>query len=193
MYHFFLECESLFLRHRKSGKCIATGELVYQKTHAKPYFAVMIDNCLNSSAQFRYLENELLHNIDKNGTLVSPQPKNENYKHRWAVYKGIRGSGITYQSISIHRLKQTDAGRLLFYNRKDPVCAEPQTTYVIRKKICDKNIQSFTFGKMNSLSYLVDENFVYCIILLQAFNFYVSGCMLNIFAITKHLLQKRIK
>ena len=164
MYHFFLECESLFLRHRKSGKCIATGELVYQKTHAKPYFAVMIDNCLNSSAQFRFLENELLHNIDKDGTLVSPW-SDKNYRHRWAIFKGIHGFGITYQNRPIHRLKQTDAGRLLFYNMPHPVCAEPQTTYVIRKKTCDKNIQLFTFGKWNSLSYLVDKKFVYCLIL----------------------------
>ena len=175
MHHFFLECNSLFLRHRKSGKCIATGELVYQREHAKPYFAVMIDNCLNSSAQFRFLENEIVHNIDKGGTLVSPRPteKNYEYKHRWAIYKGIEDSGITYQSDTSHRLKQTDAGRLVFYNMPDPVCAEPQTTYVIRKKTCDKNIQRFTFGKWNSFSNLVDKNFVYCIILLQVLIFCV--------------------
>ena len=134
---------------------------MYRKTHAKPYFAVMIDNCLNSSAQFRYLENELLHNIDKDGTLVSPRSTDKSYKHRWAIYKGIHGSATTYQSNSIHRLKQTDDGRLLLYNIADPVCAEPQTTYVIREKVCDKNIQKFTFGKWNSLSYVVDKNFVY--------------------------------
>ena len=116
----------------------------------------MIDNCLSSGAQFRYLENELLHNIDKDGTLVCPWP-NQSYRHRWAIYKGLRGSGITYQSKSIHRLKQTDAGRLLLYNMANPVCAEPQTTYVIGKKTCDKNIQRFTFGKWYLLSYLVDE------------------------------------
>ena len=149
MHHLFLECESLFLRHRETGKCIATGQLVYKAAHAKPYFAVMIDNCLNSSAQFSYLETELLHNIDKDGTLVSPPAINKAYKHRWAIYKGIRGSGLTYQNNSIHRLKQTD-GRLLLYNMKEPVCAEPQTTYLIRNKMCDKNIQKFTFGKLNS-------------------------------------------
>ena len=204
MYHFFLECDSLFLRHGKSGKCIATGELVYQRKHAKPYFAVMIDNCLNSSAQFRFLENELLHNIEKDGTLVCPWP-DKSYKHRWAIYKGLRGPGITYQSKSIHRLKQTDAGRLLLYNMANPVCAEPQTTYVIRKKACDKNIQRFTFGKWYLLSYLVDEKFVYCIILPQAFIFCApAGCLkrnishacsheeysMHDKGITKHLLQK---
>ena len=167
----------------------------------------MTDNCLNSSAQFRYLENELLHNIDKDGTLVCPLEK-KSYKHRWAIYKGLHGFGTTYQSKSIHRLKQTDDGRLLLYNMADPVCAEPQTTYVIRKKICDKNIQRFTLGKCYLLSYLVDETFVYCIIFPQAFIFSVSACCLkrnifhacsfpmsnipmNIFTITKHLLQKR--
>ena len=123
--------------------------MVYQQTHAKPYFAVMIDNCLDFSAQFRFLENEILHNIDKGGTLVSPRPTEENYeyKHRWAIYKGIEDSGIKFQSDSSHRLKQTDAGRLLLYNRTDPVCAEPQTTYVIRNTTCDEKFQRFTFGK----------------------------------------------
>ena len=148
MYNFFLECESLFLRHGETGKCIATGQLVYKKEHAKPYFAIMIDNCLNSSAQFRYLETELLHNNDKGGTLVSPLPTDTNYKRRWAIYKGMQGPGLTYQSNSFHRLRQTDAGHLLLYNMADPVCAEPdnETTYVIRNQICDKSGQRFTFG-----------------------------------------------
>ena len=143
---FFLECESLFLRHRETGKCIATGELVYEATHAEPYFAVMIDNCLNNSAQFRYLETELLHSIDRDGTLVSPLATDRHYKRRWVIYRGIQTSGPIYQRSAIHRLKQTDAGRLLLYNMADPVCAEPRTTYVIRNRICDKNIQRFTFG-----------------------------------------------
>ena len=147
MFCFFLECESLFLRHRKSGKCIAAGELVYKRKHVEPYFAVMIDNCLKPSAQFRYLQNELLHNIDKDGTLVSPLAKHKIYERRWAIYKGIRGYGLKYQNSSIHRLKQTD-GRLLLYYMKKPVCAEPQTTYVIRNKTCNIKIQRFTFGKI---------------------------------------------
>ena len=74
------------------------------------------------------------------------QRKTKPTKRRWAIYKGMRGSGLTYQNNSIHRLKQT-GGRLLLYNMTDPVCAEPNTTYVIRNKTCDNNIQRFTFGK----------------------------------------------
>ena len=148
MTNFFLECESLFLRHRKTGKCIAAGDLVYKVEHAKLFFSIMTENCLKPIAQFRYLESELLHNIENNGTLVSPAD-NAAYKHRWAIYKGIQSTGLAYQNSLIHRLKQTDAGRLLLYNMKEPVCAEPQTTYVIRNKTCNAKIQRFTFGKLN--------------------------------------------
>ena len=58
------ECENLFLRHKNSGKCITTAKLVYKiPDYAKSYFAVMTDNCLNSSAQFRYVDNELSDNF----------------------------------------------------------------------------------------------------------------------------------
>ena len=61
--------------------------------YAKPYFAVMTDNCLNSSAQFRYLNSELLHNTEKDGTLVSPR-FGANFKNRWSVYHGISDRSV---------------------------------------------------------------------------------------------------
>lgn len=146
----FLECKSLFLRHEGTRKCIAAGELLNKNTRKKLlYFAVMTDNCLNSSAQFRYLENELLHNIEKDGTLASPVPEYQRNHNRWVVYKGLRDNAPAYQNKAVHRLEQTDAGSLRLYSMKKPVCAEPEsgTTYVKRNKTCNEDIQKFTFGK----------------------------------------------
>ena len=143
-----LESENLFLRHNKSGKCITTGKLVYNNPdHAIPYFAVMTDNCLNSSAQFRYLETELLHNIDKDGTLASPLPANTFYNCSLAVYHGVSKNGLNYQKSLDHRLKQTDAGSLFFHNMRIPVCAAPETKFIKRSTTCDRKSQDFTFGK----------------------------------------------
>ena len=144
----YSECENLFLRHTKSGKCIATGKLVYSKpNHAKPYFAVMTDNCLNSSAQFRFVDNELLHNIKKDGTLISPLPSNTLYKSRLAVYHGVSRMALDYEKSDDHRLKQTDAGSLFFYNMMTPVCAAPKTKFIKTNTTCDGESQDFTFGK----------------------------------------------
>ena len=119
---------------------------MYNKSdHAKPYFAVMTDNCLNSSAQFRYVDNELLHNIKKDGTLVSPLPNT--YKSRLAVYHGVSKKGLHYQKSVEHRLKQTDAGSLFFYNTRTPACAAPKTKFIKRNTACDEASQDFTFGK----------------------------------------------
>ena len=115
--------------------------------HAFPYYVVMTDNCLDDKAQFRYLDTELLHNIGRKGTLVSP--KESNYKSRLAVYKGVSKSGERYQKDAFNRLKQTAAGSLIFYNRSNPVCAEPESLseYVLKKTYCNKRQQKFTFGK----------------------------------------------
>jgi hypothetical protein len=107
----------------------------------------MTDDCLDDKAQFRYLDTELLHNIEKEGTLVSSS--NKNYKSRWSVYKGVSTNGILYQDDATHSLKQTDAGSLFFYKRDDPVCAEsePSSQYLLRKTYCNKTQQEFTFGE----------------------------------------------
>ena len=145
----FKGCQNLFLRHTLTGKCIARSEkLVYNNSnYAFPYYVVMSDNCLDNKAQFRYLDSQLLHNIEMNGTLVSPI---ENYyKARWVVYKGVASPAKTYQTNLIHRLKQTTAGSLHFYNMKTPACAEPSSTYLLTKTYCNKSQQDFTFGKLN--------------------------------------------
>ena len=143
-----LESENLFLRHTKSGKCIRTGKLVYNNPrHAKPYFVVMTNNCLNPRAQFRYVDNELLHNIEKGGTLVSPLPSNKLFNSSLAVYHGVSKDSLNYQKSDDHRLKQTDAGSLFFHTMVTPVCAAPETKFIKRSETCDREGQDFTFGK----------------------------------------------
>ena len=118
---------------------------MYNTPHyALPYFVVMTDNCLDDKAQFRYLDSELLHNIEKDGTLISPYQPTV-YKSRWAVYKGISSEAKGSQRNTKHRLKQTDAESLFLYNMN--VCAEPSTKYVLRKMYCNTTEQEFTFGK----------------------------------------------
>ncbi len=147
--YLFSECQSLFLRHTPSGKCITRSEeLVYNDpTHALPYFVVMTENCLDVKAQFRYVNSELLHNIEKEGTLISPPPSHKGYMSRWAVYKGVSGTAKTSQNSTDNYLKQTDAESLFLYNMN--VCAEPSTKYVMRKTHCNTAKQTFTFGKRN--------------------------------------------
>ena len=116
-------------------------------SYAFPYFVIMTNNCLNDKAQFRYLNTELLHNIEKGGTLVS-SPNTEDYHDRWAVYKGVKSAAITYQNSTKHRLKQTATGSLSFYSITKPVCAEANSSskYLLRKLYCNKRQQDFTFG-----------------------------------------------
>ena len=76
-YFLFAGCESLFLRHTQSGDCIAAGSQISNTNNSRRYWAEMVNNCLNVSAQFRYLDTELLQNIKTGGTLVSKN-KNEN-------------------------------------------------------------------------------------------------------------------
>ena len=112
---------------------------------SKAYFAVMTYNCLNASAQFRYLDSALLHNIERDGTLASPPFKE--YKSHLAVYHGVSAFLKRYQNSALHLLKQTNAGSLLFYHKYQLVCAEPKTTYINRNKKCNTKEQEFTFGK----------------------------------------------
>ena len=120
----------------------SSEELVYNiPDHAIPYFVVMIDDCLDHKAQFLYLNNtQLLHNIEKGGTLMSDTGS---YKSRWAVYKGVSETALTAQKSQKFYLKQTTHGSLT----QDNICAEPETKYVKRTSYCDKNNQQFTFGK----------------------------------------------
>ena len=138
----FIECDGLFLRHTASGKCITRSEeLVYDKPlQAFPYFVVMTDNCLDHKAQFLYLNNtELLHNIEKKGTLLSTGGV---YKSRFAVFKGVGTKQLVTQKNPRFNLKQTTDG----YLTQDNICAEPGTQYLNRKR-CGGTNQQFTFGK----------------------------------------------
>ena len=139
----FIDCQGLFLRHTESGKCITrSDELVYDDPdYALPYFVVMTDNCLDDKAQFLYLNNtELLHNIEKEGTLMSDIGR---YKSRWAVYKGISKVALATQNSPMFNLKQTARGSLA----QDKICAKPEIKYVKRSSDCDRANQQFTFGK----------------------------------------------
>ncbi|CAB4005117.1 ---NA---, partial [Paramuricea clavata] len=139
-------CRGFFLRHTQSGKCITgSDKRVLNVTSGLSYYVVMTDNCLNVSGQFRYRDNEMLQHIETKGTLVAPPDKM--YHSRWAVYKGVSPSGESYQSNPVHRLKQTAAGSLQFY-QKGTVCAEPSKPYVLSKTYCDKLKEQFTFGSV---------------------------------------------
>ena len=142
----FSDCQSLFLRYTQSGKCITRSEeLVYDASSwALPYYVVMTDNCLDDKAQFRYLDSELLHNIEKDGTLISPDQPTV-YNSSWAVYKGVSATAKNNQKSAENRLKQTDAESLFLYNMN--VCAKPSTGYVLRERYCNTAKQKFTFGK----------------------------------------------
>ena len=126
-----------------SGKCISRSEeLVYDYPNwAFPYFVVITDNCLDHKAQFLYLNNtELLHNIEKGGTLMSATGS---YRSRWAVYKGVNRKALAFQKSQTFYLKQTTHGSLI----QDNICAEPEIRYVKRRSYCNKTSQHFTFGK----------------------------------------------
>jgi hypothetical protein len=142
-------CQNIFLRHTDSGKCITSSEeLVFNNpTWALSYFVVMTDNCLNVSAQFRYLDSALLHNIEKEGTLLSTT--DSLFLGRLSVYKGVAATAILHQNNAEYRLKQTDSGSLFFYDTSQNVCAEPSTKYVLRNATCDTENQKFSFGKLN--------------------------------------------
>ena len=149
----FIDCQGVFLRHTKSGKCITRSEeLVYNyPSYALPYFVVMTDNCLDLKAQFRYLNPELLQNIESGGILMTSTTNS--YKDRWAVYKGVSSGAKKVQNSQNHYLKQTNSNSLSLYNLG--VCAEPsinsKTSYVMRTAIsqCNEIKHEFTFGKWN--------------------------------------------
>ncbi len=94
----------------------------YNISHELPYYVVMTNNCLDDKAQFRYLDSELLQNIGTGGTMLSSS-SDKLYSNRIGVYKGISPSEIAFQNNLKHRLKQTPAGSLCFYQQS--LCAEP--------------------------------------------------------------------
>ena len=151
----FIDCYGFFLRHTESGKCITRSEeLVYDnKGYALPYFVVMTDNCLDVRAQFRYLNPELLQNIESGGILMTSP--SWDYRSRWVVYRGVSSSAKRTQYGKNHYLKQTNFTSLSLYNLG--VCAEPsinsKNSYVMKTAItqCNETKHEFTFGKWNAL------------------------------------------
>lgn len=66
----------------------------------------------------------------------------------WFVYYGKDKSAKTFKAREDHKLKQTPTGSLWFYRKPKWVCAEPNpSTCVERKLYCDKKQQFFSFGK----------------------------------------------
>lgn len=142
----FSDGQTLFIRDTDSGKCITRAEELpcANSSYALPYFVVMTDNCLNISAQFSYRDTELLKNIEKNGTMVSPSDKI--CQNRPSVFKGVSHAAVDFQNKKEHSLKQTNDGTLLFYRMNASVCADVTPAYVIRNTTCDTKKQRFTFG-----------------------------------------------
>jgi hypothetical protein len=114
------------------------------RSQALPYYAYLTDNCLVKRAQFRYLSSELLHNIATGGTLVYSST-NKDGRDYWAVYKGNSTSGNNYQKKMEHRLKQTAAGSLSFYQKN--ICAGLSGLYLLGTSCNTGQQQKFTFGK----------------------------------------------
>ncbi len=145
----FAGCQSFFLRHTQSGKCIAAGSLIFEDKWATRYWVEMVDNCLDEKAQFRYLDSNLLQNINTGGTLTSAYQDNK-YQQRLFIYDGkINTTGINLENKNEHRVKQTDAGSLFLYDTAVNSCAQPNGIYVDQKKDGCSNAteQKFTFGK----------------------------------------------
>ena len=151
----FVGCESFFLRHTKSGKCIAGGSSFEDKnkTYADLHWAEMVNNCLNSSAQFHYLDSGLVENIEKKGTLAANYKDSQVYKTRLFIFASKNKEGKGFQTKKRHHLKQTSSQSLVFPGKKAESCAQPNGAYVHMKNGGCQNIanQKFTFGKKTSL------------------------------------------
>jgi hypothetical protein len=148
---FFVDCRGFFLRHTQTGQCVSSSEeLLFNQSIATFFSVVMTDNCLNDKAQLYYPDTtQLLHIFEKKGWVLSPLASSNFSALVVLAPKGILSELLIklQNNITIHRLKQTAAGSLFFYNRPDPVCAEPSSRYIVKKTYCNKTQQEFTFGK----------------------------------------------
>jgi hypothetical protein len=157
IHNFFIDCRSLFLRHVNSGKCITnSGVLVYNSpSHAKPYYVVMTDNCLDVNAQFYYYKNtETLRNTNTGGTFAATT--SSAYNNRLFVYVPISTYAIGYVKRLEHSLKLSADGSLYFYRKSE--CGEPLSNNYVNRvtSSCGTPNQKFTFGKLyNYVCHLV--------------------------------------
>ena len=124
--------------------------MIPEDANGRHYWAEMVDNCLNDSARFRYLDTNLLHNIKTGGTLASAY-SNTTYKKRLFIYDGKNQDGKAFENNAKHSLKQRNYRSLFLYDSTVNSCAQPNGTYVDQKKDGCKNAaeQKFTFGKEN--------------------------------------------
>ncbi|XP_028417346.1 uncharacterized protein LOC114541738 [Dendronephthya gigantea] len=146
----FEGCEGFFLRHTPSGKCISAEDLFWESNSGTRYWAEMVDDCLSKNASFRYLQSELLQNIATEGNLLASNiPR---YQNRLFVFGGKSHRGKIFMNNPTHRLKQTNAGSLYFYDSGTNSCAQPDA----RRKYIDQKEngcrgtaeQRFTFGSV---------------------------------------------
>ena len=118
------------------------------------------NTCLHPDAQFRFIQPfsaSVLHNIGKNGTFLARKEKA--YKNTFHIYPAPLGSPA-YKP-GDYALKQTNASTLKLDNGYCPTPRKPRDTSnepiipkngdaVYQTKICDKEEQKFTFGKLTS-------------------------------------------
>ncbi|XP_028399360.1 uncharacterized protein LOC114522810 [Dendronephthya gigantea] len=133
-----------FLRHTKSGKCLAAKTPTFShNSYGTRYWAEMVTNCLDDLALFRYLDNEVLHNIETEGNVVSDYP---HYNSRLLIYDGNNKRGRDYANSTKHRIKQTVGGSLYLYDVND--CVQPSVQYVdVKDTSCtEEAAQKITFG-----------------------------------------------
>ena len=146
----FLDCQSLFIRHTESKKCIAAANSTFKTdSWGDRYWAEMVNNCLDEYAQFLYLgDKPLLHNIKTGGTLGS-YDSDSKYKKRVFVYRGKNINGKQFEKGDTIRLKQKSTRSLYFYDKDEKTCAQPNGNYIDAKKngCNDASVQKFTFGK----------------------------------------------
>ncbi|XP_028399361.1 uncharacterized protein LOC114522811 [Dendronephthya gigantea] len=139
-----------FLRQTETSECIAPEDSYFGRgDHSKRYWARMVDNCLKSSAQFRYIDKtEVIHNIDKRGSLICI-PKDRTYRYNLLVYDGVKPAAITFEKDKDHSIKQKVSGSLFFYERKYCVRSNGlgASVTVVTEANC-KNARTFTFGSV---------------------------------------------
>lgn len=122
--------------------------MFWRDEYAIRYWAELF-NCLNVTAQFRYLRyEEVVHSIAGEGTLTFIS--GNKYKRRMLIYNATKHPD--YESDPIHRMKQKAAGSLFFYDISIDSCAQPDANgrYIMQKsRGCDdtEEQQKFTFGK----------------------------------------------
>lgn len=147
----FPGCQGFFLRHNASGKCISAEDLFWDGHTSARYWAEMVDDCLYKNASFRYLPSKIVHNIATGGSLVISDLRR--YKRRLFIFDGKNMIGKKFENSNMHRLKQTNAGSLFFYDRNMNSCFQPDAKirYIDQKKneCISTAEQRFTFGKKN--------------------------------------------